>query len=655
MTLTQLLKPSSSRALLLLGVLLGLALSSRAVVPAPEKLLPDDTLILVTAPDFARLREVWNKTPQSQFWNDPAMRPFKERFVSKWNEDLLKPLERELGVKLADYASLLQGQVTFALIRNGWQGGSDPIPGGVLLIDSKDKKDQLKQALAELRKKWTDSGKTLRTEKVHEVEFTVIGLSSNDIPKSLSKLVPHSSDADDDGNDSQPSKALEHSEWVVGQVDSLLVVGSSPKAVEKIVVRLSGGTVPPLGELAAYQASQLAMFRESPFYAWVNTKPFIDLLLQKAGEKKDSADAPNPFDISPEKIVNALGLAGLKSIALSFQNSDQGMLFQAFLNVPETARQGLFKILAGEPKESNPPPFVPADAVKFQRWRIDGQKTWTALQRVVNDISPQWLSGINFLLETANTAAKEKDPAFDVKKNLIGNLGDDVISYQKAPRGSSFAELASPPSIVLIGSPNPEELAIALKNLLVLVGQQTGAEPEEREFLGRKIYSIPLRSMGLPLGGAAASGGGVTLRYAASKGYVAISTDVSTLEEFLRSSDSPGKPLSETPGLNEAAQKVLSPGTSLFGYQNEAESMRGWFELLRKGDASTNSPVTAVLASINQNLKDWVDFSLLPPFEQVSKYFYFSVYGGGATVDGLGFKVFSPVPPAARAPGGSKP
>jgi hypothetical protein len=54
-------------------------------------------------------------------------------------------------------------------------------------------------------------------------------------------------------------------------------------------------------------------------------------------------------------------------------------------------------------------------------------------------------------------------------------------------------------------------------------------------------------------------------------------------------------------------------------------------------------------------VKDWADLSLLPPFEQVSKYFYFSVYGGGATVDGLTFKVFSPVPPGSKSQSTSKP
>jgi len=643
-----------------LALLPGLLTIGRGAIPAPEKLLPDDTLILATVPDFAKAQEIWRRTPQSQFWNDPAMRPFKEHFLSKWNEDLVKPLEQELGIKFEDYAGLLQGQLTLALIQDGWQGEDDTPPGVVLLMDSKDKSGQLKQRLAEFRKKWVDSGKTSRIEKIHDVDFACFALSTNEIPKTLSKFIPHSSAVQEIGQDPQPKKTRAKTEWVVGQVESLLVAGSSPKAVEKVVVRLTGGTVPPLGELAAYQANHLAMFRDAPVYGWVNAKAFLDIVLRKAAEKKVNPDAPNPFDINPAKLINAVGLTSLKTVAFSLQNSEQGALFQAFLGVPENSRQGLFKILAGEPKDVSAPSFVPAEAVKFQRWRIDGQKTWAAIERMVSDINPQWLSGINFLLESANTAAKQKDPAFDVKKNLIGNLGDDLISYDKAARGDSLAELKSPPSIVLLGSPKPEELAVALKSLLVLIGQQAGAAPEEREFLGRKIYSIPLRSIGLAFGAATAPGAPVTLRYAASGGYVALSTDVSILEEFLRSSETQAKTLKETPGLSEAAQRVLGPGSSLFGFQNQAESIRGWFELVRKDSGAVTNSTAAAAAALwpgaHAGLKEWVDFSLLPPFEKVSKYFYFSVYGGSAIVDGLALKVFSPVPPgAAKSQEASKP
>src|SRR4029077_4842503 len=66
-----------------------------AAIPPPEKLLPDDTLIMVTAPDFARLRQIWNPSPQTRLWNDPAMKPFKDKFLARLNEELLQPLERD--------------------------------------------------------------------------------------------------------------------------------------------------------------------------------------------------------------------------------------------------------------------------------------------------------------------------------------------------------------------------------------------------------------------------------------------------------------------------------------------------------------------------------------------------------------------------------
>jgi hypothetical protein len=44
-------------------------------------------------------------------------------------------------------------------------------------------------------------------------------------------------------------------------------------------------------------------------------------------------------------------------------------------------------------------------------------------------------------------------------------------------------------------------------------------------------------------------------------------------------------------------------------------------------------------------MKDWFDFSLLPEYDTVSKYFYFSVYSGSTTTDGLSFKAFAPRPP----------
>src|SRR5437899_6582447 len=63
------------------------AQSPGAAVPAPEKLLPEDTLVVLTVPAFAKMREVYQKSQPSQLWNDPAMKRFRDKFLSKRKEE----------------------------------------------------------------------------------------------------------------------------------------------------------------------------------------------------------------------------------------------------------------------------------------------------------------------------------------------------------------------------------------------------------------------------------------------------------------------------------------------------------------------------------------------------------------------------------------
>jgi len=190
----------------------------------------------------------------------------------------------------------------------------------------------------------------------------------------------------------------------------------------------------------------------------------------------------------------------------------------------------------------------------------------------------------------------------------------------------------------------------ALKSLASLL-TGTGNPPKEREFLGRKIYTVPLPSLPKPDGSASASR---NLSYAAGAGYVAMSMDEAMLENFLRSSESTGKALRETAGLADAAQKIGGMNTGLFGYENASESMRVMLETL-KNDSSSLEKMLGMMSlgpkfsgKDGKGLKEWLDFSLLPPFDQVSKYFYFTVYAGSANADGLSYKLFSPTPPQLK-------
>ena len=128
------------------------------------------------------------------------------------------------------------------------------------------------------------------------------------------------------------------------------------------------------------------------------------------------------------------------------------------------------------------------------------------------------------------------------------------------------------------------------------------------------------------------------------------------MEEFLRSAENPPRPLRERAGLAEAAEKVGGVGTYLFGYVNQADSMRAAFDAMKKDpSAAANANVLGLfpgvpgLSGAERHFKGWTDYSLAPPFDRVAQYFYFTVYAASATTDGLRLRFFAPTPPALRA------
>jgi hypothetical protein len=610
--------------------------SLHAAIPPAENLLPSDTLFVVTAPDCTTLRSAMNTSPQWLLWNDPAMKPFHDKFIAKWNESFVAPVEHDLGMKLADFTGLPQGQFTFAVTQNGWNGTGDQTPGLILLLDAKDKSDLLKTNLVALQKKWKADGKPIRTETIRGVQFSIAPLSTNDIPASLSGMFPKRQPVSELGKETPPPKSHE---IVIGQFESLLIVGNSIQAVEPVVAHLTGGSAPALNDNVIFAADKLAQFRDSPLYfGWFNAKTFFSVLAN-IPPPEPNPDAPSPMPQIPwDKTLVGSGAMGLKSASFAARESYDGSEVDFFLSVPEADRTGLFKMLAASPKDASAPLFVPADAVKFWRWRGDGQKDWAALETMLGNISPAALSSLNAAIAMANASEQLRDSSFDLRKNLIGTLGDDFIGYQKMPAGSSVTDMNSAPSIFLFATSNPDQTILAVKDVASLIYGQHAPEP--RDFLGKKIYSIPLPAA--RLSGGATAPATRSIYVTTSSGYVAMSTDSSILESYLRSVGSPPKPLRETAGLADAAQHIGGTG-GLFYYQNQREMMRSAFTLLKNQNASDGDLDT--MAAMPKGIRDWMDFSLLPDYDQVSKYFFFSVFNGSTTTDGISFKAFAPRPP----------
>lgn len=417
----------------------------------------------------------------------------------------------------------------------------------------------------------------------------------------------------------------------IGQYQSLLIAGTSVKVVASVAAHLAGGANPALKDNAEFAADRLSQFHDQPlYYGWFNAKTFFGVI-SEAPFPQDNGGFRVPWD----KILFASGFNGLKSVSIAYRENHDGAQIEIFARAPGATRQGLLKILAAEPKDASPPPFVPADAVKFWRCRIDGAKSWTELRKAVTAVSPGALTTLDTIIQTANLNAQQQDPNFDIRQYLINNLGDDWISFQKAPPTQSLADLNSAPWLFLFAANNADQAALAIKTVAGMSSQDS--PPQTRDFLGRKIYTISLP-------GGSGAGGPRSLYCAASSGYVAVTMDVSMMENYLRSDNGKTKPLSRKPGLADAAQRVGGMNNGLFGYQDQRELARELFVAL-KNDPTLNPLSSLPMRSEANTLRDLMNFTLLPDYGQVSKYFNFTVYGGSATSDGLDIQFFSPRPP----------
>jgi hypothetical protein len=622
--------PNRFILLLLLG---GFCLGASAAVLPPEKLLPKDTALLVTVPDSRAGWGLLTNSPYGRLWQDPAVKAFKDKFIDKFSSDVLTPLERTLGIRLADYGGLAKGQATFAILPVLQPDKAGEHFAKIFLLDTEDRAAQLRGNLADIRQKWAAAGKPMKTLKIRDVEFTTLVLSPDELSwnKILSK--PKEADADDDTGKASTNRV----EITFGQADSLLLVSDSVQAIEKVLSRQTGGLLPALEEQPAFQNDFAARLRGAPFYAWVNVKDSINILTEAPVNDNDDANDGSAFKAGSP--LAAAGLTAVTSASFTYRSLPEGLAAQLFVGVPESKRRGLFKAFASEAKDSNPPAFVPADVTKFWRWRIDIPHSWAQLESMLNEVNPQYSSVINFVLQTAG---KDKDPNYDLKSELLGNLGDDIIHYEKAPFANTLADLNSAPSLYLIGSPNAGKLAAAIKTGLGFMGTST-----EREFLGRQIYTLTTATQGATPAH--------SFSFAGSGGYVALSGDTQILEEFLRSNDSTGKSLSDTPGLAGAAQKAGGMGTGLFGFDNQNLSMRVVWEMLREQPVTLQDILgsSSVMGSVNTGdqaakLREWADFSLLPPYDAISQYFYFSVFTGSFSREGFTMNFFAPTPAKLR-------
>lgn len=627
-------------------LLLGAGITCTSAQIEHEKLLPNETVLVITVPDYEKLKLSWEKNPQAQLFKDPSIQAAKEKFLQQWRTNVVEPLEKELGIKFSDYAGITKGQVTFAVPLIKVETKQPPVDVGfLLLMESGENKDKLTKAINGSIQKYVQSGHSVLTNKISDADYYEITIDSEEVSKIVKSVFPDPSEGWESLDGPKPKPKNVKQKIFVSQMDSLLVVCSSTNWIEKVILNKTGKSQASLIQNADFKKFYDNRPKESLVCGWANIEPVLQMFLPKPDEKQPPQGG---FNLTPGKIINALGIGGIKGIETTVQFTQDGGLLDLFLRCPENEQTGLIKALIPEQKDSNVPQFVPSNVVSFVRYRLDMQKAWNAIETTLEQIDPKFPSVINLMLQTAG---KAQDPNFDWRKNLLGSLGDDIVVYVKNPSKATVEHINNESRITLISSTKPEQLVDSVKVLTALTPKPP--EIKEREIAGKKVYYWESPRIAINPDAKASP----RFTFITSSGnYLVVANELSILQEYLNYSEGKSGQLKNLAGLNDAIEKAGGGNTGLTIFQNSREQMRFQYNLL-KNDTDTLASILAMtpigirlgLGDNSKLLRQWIDPTLLPDFSKIEKYFYITVSVIKKENEGIRFRSFTPIPPELKS------
>ncbi|SFJ05884.1 hypothetical protein [Planctomicrobium piriforme] len=355
--------------------------------------------------------------------------------------------------------------------------------------------------------------------------------------------------------------------------DGMFVFGSDAEVLESVLTRWDGEHEETFAANEIYQeivAKCVTNEDSEPSLIW-----YVDPVgLVASGLSM----APQTQNFAGMIYMPTLGLTGLKAFGgvqeLATEQFDHVSRMLIYIDGPPT---GVVKVFELRPSEVTAPTWVPADAGQYFAldWNIKGA------YESIEAIYDSFLGPGKFAMATANLT-KQAGVDLKLKADVIDVLSGKVQGYYSA----SAAAPEDFTGVISVGVTDPAKGQKLVDTVFQLAGGAKSAD-----FEGTKIYE-PANDTGK--GVAAVKGNAIM-----------ISSTGETLKLALAAR--PANPLAATPEYKSVA-KVIPKEVCLFSYQNAAGQFADVYEKARSGE-------------FDGLVEGKLDFSVLPPFEEIRKYF----------------------------------
>jgi hypothetical protein len=609
-----------------------------ATLPPAAKLVPPETALLVEIEDFSKFREAFSTTPLFKLYKDPAMSAFVEDFKTKFREQI-KQRDNEILRLILDVNSLPEAKVAIASVLSAKPTDAEtPIGESLVVIMQWGQAiDKVKQAAAKITAKAVDEGARKQTQEYRGVEISSF---------------------------EREGQSLNHC-----FIDDCLIVCAELNVLQFVIAHLKGATSGTLADDPDYAATLRAVGPPSSnqLAVYVNVKHII--AINAAGDKT----ARTKTTLANLGLDNVIA-AGISIDPGNFLTSASRPYCKGFVKI-DGAKRGVCKVLDFESAPIAVPRFIPKDFSSILTFNLNIRSAYDEIYKIASGLDPQVAALLNMPLLPPSP---QGDPGLMLKSDVVDHLGSGVLVAQGLSKTTAAPSPASSDMVASVFAVAVNNRAVLEKSIARLHrelarGSQPGAT---RELLGHTIYLVDLASFipgqsrpmsqpqqtalpklqdrdvprpfpevpqGTPSGAPPQPS---KLALTVTDTHLVIGLE-SSVEQAIRTMSSPaGESLAAAAWFNKAKSQVPST-VGMAGLEDNAASAEPLWKTLRQSskDKTPHTPDTPTpqvkintAGMLTISGLDLFDYTLLPEFEAVRKYFGLSAAYALSRPDGFFFE-----------------
>ncbi len=593
-----------------LAVLTCCGWAGAATLPPTARLLPPETALLLNTENFTALKTHFEKTSIYKLYKDPAMAAFVKSAKTKWQEKIRKT-NNDLIKAVFDSGLLPQGKVAFALVLNKHAMDANE-PGSLFLAQWGQNIDAIKQSIDKTVAEAVSKGFGQKSENYQGVKITTL----------IAGPAP-----------TQTSSSTYTLSYCF--LDDCLIGSSDLDCVKFVIAHIKSAASATLAQDIAYINSMGSVGTNRDVNVYVNIKQIIKTIIADDTTGKAKTTIAN------------LGLDNVMAFAASVNLADSGGTAFALQAVLKTsgARKGICKMLEMASGIITVPRFVPASACSATFWNLDIKNVYTELASVVSSFSPM---AAMFMYMPLVPPGPDGQVQLTLK-DIIDHLGSQIIITRAVNKPVTPTSQPTQETLVAVAVNNRDALTKSLSRLhsQVLAANKPDAR---RELLGHTIYLIdPIGPLFMAPGQRVPMQtlGGPTAQQKQVLAFTVTDTHLicgaePVVERAVRSlSSTNAVSLASAKWFNNAKNAIPSVVGVAVLEDSQAMTEVLWY-VLRQGVKNANMAVLPNSCRIDlmnpQLFAEGFDFTLLPDFAAVRKYFGIGAFYGVTKPDSLYFE-----------------